>query len=605
MGAITDSTNSMSIEFNVGKDFIPISVNSGYTYDEDDGAIKYENIYRFSGRLATFDVRYRKATWEDFADTSWYNTSDTSFTIETAEELAGLAAIVNGTADGIDQDSFAGKNITLGDDISLYTDEDRLDGNGKEKRPWVPIGSFEAPFSGNFDGAGYTISGLNIPEYISQDADKDNTSGLFGMVKGAGSSVSISNVTLEDVNLSAHLGLYTEADSGQSMGALAGYCENCSISDVHVDQLTVNRKAKYIGGIIGRGDAMGSISDCTVEGAVFDLEDCNNIGGIVGIHYGNGADVNISNCYVSAQFGGSYASAGGIVGFGNGGAVGVENCYFTGSFDPEEDDSFNGGILGIGFSGVDNDYIINNCYANCDADLIGHGYFGYTAYTGEETIDYCLANYGNNLVVVNSSWSGDNDSFTWESYATDAGYDGYSHTVYKSDDYCYPDSAPSIYWTITTESEDEDKGTASNDATDDKIVKENDHTVTLNATPESGYEFDEWVIEGDYSLVGDSKLTDASCVIKPSGNITATAKFKEISAADSYTVTVASNDDTMGTVSGGGTVNDGDSVTVTAAAESGYDFLRWEIDGEEKSTEAVYTFTPDGDVTITAIFVAN
>ena len=42
-------------------------------------------------------------------DTDWYNTTDAEFSISTADELAGLALIVNGTAGGgINQDSFEG-----------------------------------------------------------------------------------------------------------------------------------------------------------------------------------------------------------------------------------------------------------------------------------------------------------------------------------------------------------------------------------------------------------------------------------------------------------------------------------------------------------------
>ena len=55
---------------------------------------------------------YAADAWDGSIDVSWYNTTDTSFTITTAAQLAGLAAIVNGTAEGIDKDSFAGKTIT-------------------------------------------------------------------------------------------------------------------------------------------------------------------------------------------------------------------------------------------------------------------------------------------------------------------------------------------------------------------------------------------------------------------------------------------------------------------------------------------------------------
>ena len=46
-------------------------------------------------------------------DAPWYASSETSFTISTAEELAQLAMLVNNGND------FAGKTVTLGDNIDL------------------------------------------------------------------------------------------------------------------------------------------------------------------------------------------------------------------------------------------------------------------------------------------------------------------------------------------------------------------------------------------------------------------------------------------------------------------------------------------------------
>ena len=52
--------------------------------------------------------------WDGAVDLSWYNGTDTEFTITTARQLAGVAELVNSnTAD------FAGKTIRLGADISL------------------------------------------------------------------------------------------------------------------------------------------------------------------------------------------------------------------------------------------------------------------------------------------------------------------------------------------------------------------------------------------------------------------------------------------------------------------------------------------------------
>jgi hypothetical protein len=65
-----------------------------------------------------------------------------------------------------------------------------------------------------------------------------------------------------------------------------------------------------------------------------------------------------------------------------------------------------------------------------------------------------------------------------------------------------------------------------------------------------------------------------------------------------YTVTVTVNDATMGTATGGGTYQAGQSCTVTATANSGYRFVNWS-NGE---TANPYTFTVVSNITLTANF---
>lgn len=98
-------------------------------------------------------------SWQDVADTSWYDEEKTTFTITTAEQLAGLAKLVNEMDGDINIDPMEGKTILLGADIDL---------SGKE---WVPIAYCEPKmenhvyFTGCFDGQNHTISGI----YINQD----------------------------------------------------------------------------------------------------------------------------------------------------------------------------------------------------------------------------------------------------------------------------------------------------------------------------------------------------------------------------------------------------------------------------------------------------
>ncbi len=71
-------------------------------------------------------------------------------------------------------------------------------------------------------------------------------------------------------------------------------------------------------------------------------------------------------------------------------------------------------------------------------------------------------------------------------------------------------------------------------------------------------------------------------------------------AADcSYTVTVTANNDAYGTVSGGGTYANGTTVTLTATANTGYRFVRWNDNNTDNPRDIVVT----SDTTLTALFV--
>ncbi len=89
-------------------------------------------------------------------------------------------------------------------------------------------------------------------------------------------------------------------------------------------------------------------------------------------------------------------------------------------------------------------------------------------------------------------------------------------------------------------------------------------------------------------------------------NSAGTAYGSEVSFITSqipaYTISVSANPTNGGTVSGGGTYQQGQSCTVTATAATGYTFLRWTENGSQVSTNASYTFTVSGNRTLVAQF---
>jgi hypothetical protein len=72
-----------------------------------------------------------------------------------------------------------------------------------------------------------------------------------------------------------------------------------------------------------------------------------------------------------------------------------------------------------------------------------------------------------------------------------------------------------------------------------------------------------------------------------------------------YTVTVAANPTNAGTVTGGGTYNQGQSCTVSATANTGYTFTNWTENGNVVSSNATYTFNVEGNRNLVANFTLN
>jgi hypothetical protein len=75
------------------------------------------------------------------------------------------------------------------------------------------------------------------------------------------------------------------------------------------------------------------------------------------------------------------------------------------------------------------------------------------------------------------------------------------------------------------------------------------------------------------------------------------------SAYQTYTVTAAPDDDTHGTVTGGGVFDYGQSCTVTATPAEDYFFMNWTLNGEVVSYTPSYTFFVIADMDLVANFV--
>ena len=119
--------------------------------------------------------------------------------------------------------------------------------------------------------------------------------------------------------------------------------------------------------------------------------------------------------------------------------------------------------------------------------------------------------------------------------------------------------------------------------------------VEITAIPNTGYRFVEW--EDSF---GSTVSTDTTHTFTmPAADVTLLAIFEQ-----AFTLTLNRNNNTWGTVTGGGTYAAGAEVEITATPNAGYRFVEWEDSfGSTVSTDTTHTFTiPAANVTLLAIF---
>ncbi len=122
-------------------------------------------------------------------------------------------------------------------------------------------------------------------------------------------------------------------------------------------------------------------------------------------------------------------------------------------------------------------------------------------------------------------------------------------------------------------------------------------SCTVTATANSGYTFTNWTENGNVVS------TQANYTFNVNSNRTLVANFT--AQTQQYNITVSANPTNGGTVTGGGSYNQGASCTVSATANSGYTFNNWTENGNVVSSQANYTFTVNGNRTLVANFTAQ
>lgn len=447
---------------------------------------------------------------------------------------------------------------------------------------WEPIGPVTSPFKGKYDGGGYTIFNLTT---------NASSGGLFDTI---GSGGSVKNLWLENVNV----------HSPSFAGALAadnnGIVENC-----HVRDGSVTCTGNVAGGLVGRHTGLMKLCSADVE-----VSGINYVGGLVGTlgksvgeaeiessfalgevraeaNYAGGltgntsADTQVTSCFARGDVFGR-ENIGGLVGSASGA---ISECFAMGAATGTK---YVGGLAG--YIGSPDDVI--HCYSvgpvSGDADT-----GGFAGKIGSVQIKSCY---------YNSETSGQSDTGKGFSRTTSQMYFSPSPAIYQG----WSDT----YWKFDVENQ---------------YPLLNGLWATIQATikpPLVVLSGARWSVDGGKTWLDNNTVH----AVAPGYN---TVTFKAVldwniltpevsvyvepgeakAVAGNYTrqpvISIEVNPSQGGSVAGAGPYNQGDTVTLTATANPGFDFLNWSEGGAVVSTDPVYSFTAQSSRSLVANFASS
>lgn len=268
--------------------------------DPRNGINKYLYMGEEQQSVAPNNTFYYTVSANTNEDISWYigNEGASTYTLETAAQLFGFAALVNGTAkdkDGktIPSKNFNGRTINLADDIDV---------SGYE---WIPIGYSDGytptAFAGTFNGDGHTVT-------LALDTIGKSYVGFFGYVTGTVKNLTVDGSVKADA---------TGSRTGYAAGVVAYLAVDGTV-EMCVNKASVTTNGRYTAGIVG-----SSSSKKDGRGGV--IKNCRNTGAI------------------SSTFGGGYAA--GIANI----AASVTQCWNEGDIELKtvKDKSTNSRVAGV------------------------------------------------------------------------------------------------------------------------------------------------------------------------------------------------------------------------------------------------------------------
>ena len=200
-------------------------------------------------------------------------------------------------------------------------------GNWNASAGFSPIGNSVHPFSGTYNGAGYTISGLTIhrPSQISVGLFGQTASGSIleniglvgGSIDGASLVGGLAGNNGGTIDMSYSMGAVTGGSGGNDIGGLVG--ENTSIVELSyaTGPVTGGSGSSSVGGLIGN-NLSGTVEMSYATGAVTGGNSSSAIGGLVG---SNSSTVTTTYSTGAVTSGSGSLFLGGLVGLDAGSTI--------------------------------------------------------------------------------------------------------------------------------------------------------------------------------------------------------------------------------------------------------------------------------------------
>ena len=580
--------------------------------------------------------------WDGTADTSWYTSAPdaTEYDISTAEQLAGLAQLVNADPG---KTNFAGKTFYLKNDLDL---------SGHE---WISIGTGRGgtqprySFCGVFDGQGHVISNLYSHESFIEGADESHNllrNALFGSVyNGEVKNLGVAN---------AEIWIDPKDNSTYGKGILVDWMGKSKITNCWTSGSIYSgtKIEKNIGGIVGVTVQGCTISGCystaTLTGNFTNSEGYytdpqylppDTIGGIVGAR--NDDNLTVTDCW----FGGKIvvnsilAAVGGIVGYAD--TATVKNCMVV-TKDIGRDSvtqEVNTCWVAYAHGGT-----VENCYWPNDEKAYDPSPLAYVGGQSNEAQGTAVSDFTSADVLAGLQKNAGTDiewvagikhpTFVWDDANIPADYTAVNEAIAAAEKFDkalysnYADVEVAIKAVDRTKSKAEQSAVADmakdiEDAITALQYKDADYTkvdaaiAKANALKKDDYKDFSAVEAAVKAVVRDKNITKQSEVdamakaIEDAINALVRKSSGGGSSSPSYSVTIPNKTENGTVTVSPRSAEKGDTVTITAKPDSGYqldDLTVTDKNGKElKLTDkgnGKYTFTmPASKVTVTPTFV--